>query len=82
YVYIVRCRDKSLYTGVTTDVERRVKEHNAKKGGNYTRSRLPVKLVYKKTHPNRSKALKNEARVKRLTKWEKETLARAHQQRK
>ena len=73
-VYIVRCADKSLYTGITTDGERRVKEHNLKKGGNYTRSRIPVKLIYQETGLSRSKALKREAQIKRCTKKEKEAL--------
>jgi len=46
FIYIVRCSDKTLYTGITTDITRRLKEHNAKKGGFYTRNKTPVKLVY------------------------------------
>jgi len=71
YTYIIRCADKSLYTGATTDITRRIKTHNAKKGGSYTRSRLPVKLVYKEPHRTKSKALKREAEIKSWTKKEK-----------
>ena len=58
YVYILRCADGILYTGSTTDIDRRVKEHNRKKGGGCTRGRLPVKLVHKEPCPNRSEAQK------------------------
>jgi len=64
YVYILECADGSLYTGSTTDIDRRVKEHNAKKGGGCTRGRLPVKLVYKEPCPNCSEAQKREAQIK------------------
>ncbi|MCF6291212.1 MAG: GIY-YIG nuclease family protein [Desulfobacterales bacterium] len=67
YVYIVRCRDESLYTGITTDVGRRVMEHNHEtNGARYTRPRRPVRLVYQEQAPSRSAALKQEARIKRL----------------
>ncbi len=67
-VYIVRCKDRSLYTGSTTDVKRRVEEHNAsKRGARYTSSRRPVTLVYSETFPTLSAALKREAEIKRLT---------------
>ena len=64
YVYIIKCSDGSLYTGVTIDINRRIGEHNAKKASNYTRVRTPVKLVHKENHPNRSSALKREAEIK------------------
>ncbi len=64
YVYIIRCRDGSLYTGLTIDISRRIKEHNSGKGGSYTRIRQPVKLVYNETHPNRAKAQKRESEIK------------------
>ena len=64
HVYIIRCRDGTLYTGSTTDIYRRLKEHNAKKGGNYTRLRTPVKFEYSETHKNRSDAQKREAQIK------------------
>jgi predicted GIY-YIG superfamily endonuclease len=65
HLYIIRCSDNSLYTGITTDVPRRVKEHNQKTASNYTRSRTPVKLVYQESHPNRSSALKREIQIKK-----------------
>jgi len=74
YVYILRCCDNTLYTGITTDITRRLKEHNNKKGGSYTRVRLPVKLVYKEPHKTRSKAQKREHEIKSWTKKEKSAL--------
>jgi len=71
HVYIIKCADNTLYTGVTTDVSRRVKTHNVKSGGSYTRIRTPVKLVYQEPHPNQSSALKREAQIKRWTKQKK-----------
>ena len=71
HVYRIQCSDDSLYTGTTTDISRRVNEHNCSKGGNYTRIRNPVKLVYQENHPNRSEALKREAQIKRWTKQKK-----------
>ena len=67
YVYIVECADGSLYTGITTDVERRLQEHNYSfKSAKYTRSRRPVRLVWSKEVANRSEASKEEARIKKL----------------
>ena len=71
YVYIIQCADDTLYTGITTDILRRINEHNRSKGGNYTRIRHPVRLVYQENHSNRSEALKREAQIKRWTKLEK-----------
>lgn len=74
YVYMVRCADDSLYTGVTTDVERRICEHNGEfknKGAKYTKARRPVVLVYKKRKKNRSYAQVEEAKLKNLTRDEK-----------
>ncbi len=72
YVYILECSDKTLYTGVATDLERRVAEHNnSKLGAKYTRPRRPVKLVYSKEFQNRSEAQIAECRIKRLTRTEK-----------
>lgn len=65
YVYILECRDSSLYTGVTTNIERRLQEHSESKGSKCLRGRLPVKLVYQETYRNRSRALKREAEIKR-----------------
>lgn len=66
-VYLVKCADNTFYTGVTTDVERRVNEHNVddKKGAKYTRARRPVELVWSEAHPNRSKACQREYEIKR-----------------
>ena len=71
YLYMVRCRDGSLYTGITTDVARRVKEHTTKKGAAYTKNKTPVKLVYQESLPSRSAALKREAQIKRLPREKK-----------
>ena len=71
HVYIIQCSDGSLYTGVTTDVSRRVKAHNDKSGGLYTRTRTPVKLVYQEPAPNQSAALKRESQIKKWTKEKK-----------
>lgn len=71
YVYILRCGDGSLYTGSTNDVERRLAVHRSGKGAKYTRSRLPVELVYQETWPDRPGALRREAAIKRLTRPEK-----------
>lgn len=67
YVYLVECRDGSLYCGVTTDPERRIATHNAGRGSAYTRSRRPVTLVHLERLANRSKALRREAALKRLS---------------
>ncbi|MEA1926241.1 MAG: GIY-YIG nuclease family protein [Patescibacteria group bacterium] len=72
YLYILECADKTLYAGITTDLQRRVAEHNdAKLGARYTSSRRPVKLVYSKKFKNRASASKKEAQIKKLTKLEK-----------
>lgn len=77
YVYMVRCADQSLYTGVTTDVARRVDEHNLcdKKAARYTRTRRPVALAYTEAATDRAAACKREAQLKRLPKHAKEQLA-------
>ena len=67
FVYIVRCSDSSLYTGITTDLERRITEHNSlKKGARYTRTRRPVQLLYFEEVPSRSTAAKREYAIKKL----------------
>lgn len=72
YLYILECADKTLYTGVTVDLARRVREHNTSKlGAKYTRARRPVKLVYSKKFRNRSLASKAECRMKKLSRAEK-----------
>jgi putative endonuclease len=74
YVYILRCGDGSLYTGIATDVERRLAEHRANKGAKYLRGRGPLKLVFEKRAGSRSQALIIEHKVKGLTRQEKEDL--------
>ncbi|MDQ5954965.1 MAG: putative endonuclease [Patescibacteria group bacterium] len=71
YVYILKCADETLYTGITKDLKRRVSEHNgigvgAKLGAKYTSIRRPVHMVYSKSFANRSRASKEEARIKKL----------------
>lgn len=71
FVYMVRCRDGSLYTGWTTDPARRLAEHNSGKGAKYTKSRRPVELVYVEEMDSREDALRREAGIKRLKRSEK-----------
>jgi putative endonuclease len=75
-VYILRCADNSLYTGVTTDISRRLDQHNGiiKNGAKYTRNRQPVTLVYQETSTSRSEACKREYAIKDLSRSEKELL--------
>lgn len=77
FVYLVRCADGSLYTGVSNDVSRRIEKHNAGTASRYTRSRLPVMLVYQEEQPGRSQALKRELAIKDLSRQEKEKLIKA-----
>ncbi len=74
YVYMLRCKDGSLYTGYTDDPERREAVHNSGKGAKYTRSRLPVKLVYRECYEEKSEALRREIAIKKLNKPQKEAL--------
>lgn len=74
HVYILRCADNSLYTGYTTNLARRLDVHNSGKGAKYTRSRLPVRLVYYEEVSTRSEGLKLERSIKKLTKEKKEDL--------
>ena len=67
HVYMLRCADRSLYTGVATDIDARVATHNAGKGAKYTRGRLPVKLVYQEAVADRGAALKREHAIKRMS---------------
>jgi putative endonuclease len=72
YLYILECADKTLYTGITTDLKRRIEEHNGtKKGAKYTSARRPVRVVYTRKFKNRSNASREEARIKKLKKSEK-----------
>lgn len=78
YVYIVECYDKTLYTGIATDLQRRVEEHNSSdKGAKYTRNRRPVKLMYKEELEDRSSASKREYTIKKLTREKKLSLINA-----
>jgi putative endonuclease len=72
YLYILECADKTLYTGITVDLERRVEEHNSSAlGAKYTRVRRPVRLVYSKRFKDRSRATKAEGKIKKLARAEK-----------
>lgn len=77
YVYILRCKDDSLYTGWCVDLEKRLELHNSGKGAKYTRSKRPCKLVYYEEISNKSEALKREIAIKKLTKAKKEDLVRS-----
>ena len=74
YVYIVECRDGSFYTGLAINVKERLGQHNSGKGAKYTRSRLPVKLVYVETRVSLSDALKRERQIKQMKRGQKEAL--------
>jgi predicted GIY-YIG superfamily endonuclease len=76
FVYMLRCRGGSLYTGITNDVSRRCKQHNAGTASRYTRSRRPTRLVYHEPKATRSLALKREAAIKGMKKRDKEVLIR------
>ncbi len=76
HVYLLQCADASLYTGTTTDLVRRLLEHNAGKGSAYTRGRRPVRLVYHERHPSRSAAQRREAGLKRWPRARKQALTR------
>jgi len=74
YVYVLECADGSLYTGYTTDPERRVAEHDAGEGAKYTRPRTPVELVHLESFSSRSGAMSREHEIKALSRAEKERL--------
>ncbi len=77
YVYIVECSDKTLYTGSTGDIEKRIREHNSSRGGaKYTRSRRPVRLVYVEACATLSIALRREAEIKKLSRAQKLLLSK------
>ena len=71
YLYILRCGDGTLYTGITTDVEKRLAAHRAGKGAKYTRARLPVELVYHETFETKEEALRREHAIKRMSREQK-----------
>ena len=74
YVYILRCGDGTLYTGITDDVSRRLAAHRAGKGARYTRGRGPLELVYQEEQPDKSAALRREYAIKRLKRGQKDAL--------
>ncbi|MCD8147436.1 MAG: GIY-YIG nuclease family protein [Clostridiales bacterium] len=71
WVYMVRCGDGTLYTGIAADVDRRAEVHNRGRGAKYTRSRLPVQVVYREEWPSKGEALRREKAIKGLTRREK-----------
>ncbi|MCZ6766753.1 MAG: GIY-YIG nuclease family protein [bacterium] len=75
-VYILLCSDGTLYTGISNRLEHRLESHHGGVASKYTRTRLPVKLVHQERHPNRSSALKREAAIRKLSRSEKQRLAR------
>ncbi|MFW5977854.1 MAG: GIY-YIG nuclease family protein [Halohasta sp.] len=74
YVYVLRCADDTLYTGYTTDPERRLREHNAGEGAKYTRGRTPLELVHLESYDTQSAAMSREYEIKQLRRAEKERL--------
>ncbi|MCQ2979312.1 MAG: GIY-YIG nuclease family protein [Clostridia bacterium] len=74
YIYILKCNDDTLYTGWTNDLEKRVMNHNTKKGAKYTKNRLPAYLTYFETFDNKIDAMKREYFIKQLSRKEKEEL--------
>lgn len=75
FVYLLECADASIYTGITTDVARRFKEHQEGKGGNYTRARGARRILYTEEYPDRSSASKREAEIKALSRIQKKKIA-------
>ena len=78
YMYVVECADGTLYTGYTTDVERRLKTHNAGKGAKYTRARLPVKLLYSEAFASKPEAMSAEALFKKKSRVKKLAYIKEH----
>ena len=76
YVYILQCSDSSYYIGYTTNLEQRLKEHNEGAGGHNTRTKRPVKLLYRETFENKHEALKREIQLKQWSRAKKEALIR------
>lgn len=76
FVYILRCGDGTLYTGCTNDIPRRLRAHQNGRGAKYTRSRLPVELVYQEAAADRPEALRREAAIKRMSRTQKLELIR------
>jgi len=78
FLYMIRCKGNMLYTGITTDIERRFKEHLAGKGAKFLRGKAPLELVYQTKIGNHSEALKEELRIKKLSKVLKEKMIKHH----
>ncbi|MBO4373986.1 MAG: GIY-YIG nuclease family protein [Lachnospiraceae bacterium] len=78
YAYILECADGTYYTGYTNDIEKRVRTHNAGKGGKYTRSRLPARLVYSEEFATKREAMSREWAIKQLTRPQKEELIKGY----
>lgn len=79
YTYILKCSDGTLYTGWTNHLEKRLKDHNAGKGAKYTKSRLPVEIIYYETFSSKEEAMRREYFIKKLTRKEKLKLITSHQ---
>ncbi|MFZ2310896.1 MAG: GIY-YIG nuclease family protein [Patescibacteria group bacterium] len=79
YLYILECIDQTLYTGITTDLNRRITEHNNNLGAKYTKGRGPVKLIYSQEFKNRSEATKEETRIKKLTRLQKMAIIKMYE---
>jgi len=79
FIYLIRCKNGQLYTGITTDVQRRLAEHQSSKGAKYLRGRGPLQLVFQQKVGSRSDALKMEAAIKKLPKPAKEEFIRSSQ---
>jgi len=79
FIYLIRCKGGQLYTGITTDVQRRLAEHQSGKGAKYLRGRGPLQLVFQQSVGSRSDALKMEAAFKKLPKAAKEEFIRSNQ---
>jgi putative endonuclease len=77
YFYILKCRDNSLYCGITNNVNERLREHSDGEGAKYTKTRLPVKLIYSEEHPDKSSACRREIEVKGWCREKKAALASA-----
>lgn len=80
FVYLIECKDKSLYTGITTNIERRFAEHKTGKGGNYTRAKKVIKIVYTEKYADRSLASKRETKIKKLSRAEKINLIKLNKE--
>ena len=78
FVYILKCADDCLYTGITTDIRRRLAEHNAGRGSKALRGKRPVRVVYRESHPSRALALKREAQIKKWPRTKKLAILDGH----